>query len=226
MFVPWLSANGIDSPSRSISRHFEDQFAQVFACEQLQKSVGKSFESFHDMLARLEFARRHPPCHLLNSMGVAVGIVKDQHAFHGGALDQQREIVARALHRTGNVVLRDGAADHDASATRKVCESSLKDVTADVVEVDVDALRASFPQRLAHIFGFVIDSRVKSQVVDEITALVDPARNAYRAATLDFGNLTHNRPYSTGSRRHDYGLARLRLAGFEQAEVGRHARHT
>src|SRR5580658_3255012 len=192
MFVPWLSANGIDSPSRSISRHFEDQFAQVFACEQLQKSVGKSFESLNNMLARFEFTRRYPPCHLLNSMGVAVGIVKDQHAFHGGALDQQREIVARALHRTGNVVLRDGAADHDAGATRKVCESSLENVTADIVEKDVDALRASLPQRLAHVFGFVINGCVKSQVIYEIAALAGATRNACRAATLDFGDLTHD----------------------------------
>src|SRR5580700_12296343 len=134
-------------PARSICGDFENQFSEVLPFEQFQKSVGKGLESFHNILARGELARRHPARHFLGSLGVAVGVVKDQHAFHGRAIDQQREIVARALDGTGIAVLRDSTADYDASATRKVRESSLEDVTADVVEIEVDPLRASLPQR-------------------------------------------------------------------------------
>src|SRR5580704_511926 len=74
----------------SIRRYLENEFAEVLSSEQFQESVGKGFESFDNMLARFELARRHPACHFLNSVGIAVGVVKDQHAFHGRATNEQR----------------------------------------------------------------------------------------------------------------------------------------
>src|ERR1700683_1191880 len=129
------------------------------------------------------------------------------------------------MDRAGIVVLRDGAANYDASAARKIRESSFQNVTTDVVEVDVDALRASLSQDLRHVFGLVIYDRVKSQIGDEIAALVCTARDTDRAAALDFGNLPHDRAHGPSRRRHDYSVAKSRLAGFEQAEICRHTRH-
>ena len=73
--------------ARSICNYFEDQLAEVFPFEQLQESVGKGLKSFDNIFARLELACRHPACHFLSSLGIAVGVVKDQHAFHGRAMD-------------------------------------------------------------------------------------------------------------------------------------------
>src|ERR1700721_2221057 len=105
IFVPWLSAKAIPAPlkqqsecsgdrdlrlpaSELIGADFEKQFAAVLPFEQFQKSVGKGFEPCDNILARLELARRHPACRFPGSLGIAVGVIKDQHAFHGRAMDQ------------------------------------------------------------------------------------------------------------------------------------------
>ncbi len=60
---------------------------------------------------------------------------------------------------------------------------------------------------------------------DEIAALVGAARNSNCPATLDLGNLSHDGAHGPSRRGDDYGIARLRLARFEQAEICRHPRH-
>jgi hypothetical protein len=68
-------------------------------------------------------------------------------------------------------------------------QRGIEDLAADVVEVDVDAVRAVRAQRLAHIVGSIIDRRVEAQLADDICALILAAGDADRAALLDLRNL-------------------------------------
>src|SRR5579864_9420575 len=135
-------------PAGPPSRHLEHQLAEVLAPEELEQGVREGLEALDDVLARPQLAGGHPAGDLARRLGVAVGVIEDQHALHGGALDQQRQVVRRALGRSGAVVLRDGAADDDAGAAGQPGERGVEDVAADVVEVDVQAAGTVLPQRL------------------------------------------------------------------------------
>ena len=77
-----------------------------------------------------------------DALRVAVGVVEDHEPGHRRAGDQQLHVVGRAARGLGGVVLRDRAAEHDARAARESREHGVEDLAADVVEEDVDAVRA------------------------------------------------------------------------------------
>ena len=74
-------------------------------------------------------------------------VVVDQEALEPGAEDDQEAEVPRRQLRLGEVVLRDLPADRDAGPEREPAEDRLRESAADVVEVDVDAVRARLLER-------------------------------------------------------------------------------
>ena len=67
--------------------------------------------------------------------------------------------------------------------------------------------------------------RVEAELVHQVADLLVGARNADGAAAFDLGNLPDQRADGAGGSRYHHGLARLRTADFQQAEVCRQARH-
>jgi hypothetical protein len=55
--------------------------------------------------------------------------------------------------------------------------------------------------------------------------LAGAAGDAHHAAALELGQLAHRLAHGAGGARDHHGLAGLRLAHVQQAEVGRHAGH-
>ena len=159
---------------------------------------------------------------------VTVGVVEHDDAFHACAVHQQAQVVLRALHGCGVVVLADRAADDDAGFTRQFGQHGVEDFAADVVEVDVHPFGAVFLQAVAHgrRAGLVVDTGVKAQLVHHPVTLGLAARNTHHAAALDLGQLAHRLAHGTGRTRHHHGFTRLGLAHIHQAKVAGHAGHT
>ena len=141
------------------------------------------------------------------------------------AIDQERKIVRRAFDPGGAVVLRDGAADDNARSARDLSQHSVKNVAADVVEVDVNTLGAMFLQGGANILRFVVNSGVEAEVLCEIAAFLRASGDANHVAALDPGDLTYHHADRARSAGDDYGLSCLRLAYIQQSEIGGHAGH-
>ena len=96
---------------------------------------------------------------------------------------------------------------------------------ADVLEVDVDALRAGGFQPLGQVGLAVVEAGVEAEFLLDEAALPFAAGDADDATALDLGDLADHRADRPGRRRHDERLAGLRFADVEQAGVGGQARH-
>ena len=89
-------------------------------------------------------------------------------------IDQQRQVVGRALDRRRVVVLRDRAADDDACTPVEQQQQRIEDLAADVVEIDVDALRAVLREAGLHVFRLVVDGGVEAELVDDVLHFSGP----------------------------------------------------
>src|SRR5438445_51355 len=131
--------------------------AAVFALEEPGQRRGSVFESLLHVDAILEASFLHPPRDGGDRLGRAREVVEDDEPFHAPALHHEVEIVLRAGHRRSVVVARDPAAEHDAAAHGEPRQGGVEDLSADVVEKNVDAIRAQLAQPLPHLVGLVVD---------------------------------------------------------------------
>src|SRR5947207_8387778 len=134
-----------------VAANADQQLADVLALEELEQRLGKALEAVDDVFAALQLPLRHPACHLACSERIAIRVSEDHHAGHARAVDEQRELIRRPLDRRRIVVLRDRTADRDSRAAPDAREHGIEDVAADVVEIDVDTLRAVLPQALLYV---------------------------------------------------------------------------
>ena len=63
----------------------------------------------------------------------------------------------------------------------------------------------------------MVDGRVETQLLGDVTALVRAAGDADRAGAADLGELSDQRTDRTARRRNDHGVARFGLADEQQA---------
>ena len=104
-------------------------------------------------------------------------------------------------------------------------ERGVEDLAADVVEVDVDPLRAVLAQARGDVLRLVVDRRVEAELLDDVGALLGAARDPDGAAVLQLRELSDDPADRAGGAGDDDGLARDRFADVEQPEVGGHAGH-
>src|ERR1700682_3891720 len=114
----------------------------------------------------------------------------------------------------------DQAADGHARERVEQREYRLEHGTADVLEVNVDALRAGLFQLRRKMRIAVIEAIVKAEFLFDVVAFVLAAGDADRACALDPRDLSDRRADRAGSRRNHDGLASPRLADVEQARHG------
>jgi hypothetical protein len=81
--------------------------------------------------------------------------------------------------------MRDQAADRDARKRVEQREHRLEHRAADVLEIDVDALRAGVLQLRGQIGIAVVEAIVKAELVLHVVAFVLAAGDADRAGALD-----------------------------------------
>src|SRR5205085_903620 len=104
-------------------------------------------------------------------------------------------------------------------------EHRVEDLPADIVEVDVNALRAVLSQGGRDVLTLVVDRRVEAEVLDHMSALLRAARDPDDAAAPQLGDLPGHAADRAGGARDYDRLAGLRLADPVQPEVCGHPGH-
>ena len=85
-------------------------------------------------------------------------------------MGQSLSIMPRACHlarwQARGIILRDCPTDNHPGAHGEPRERGIKNLTAHIVKVDVDAIRASFTNRFLHQLILVIDRGVETEFID------------------------------------------------------------
>ena len=124
-----------------------------------------------------------------------------------------------------SVVSRNVTANRHASTWIDQLGNRLGNFTADVFKVNVDAFRAGSSQISVQVTGFVIDTSVKTQLFNHVTALVWTTGDTHYVAAFFLGSLTNYGTDWTGSRSNDNSLASFRLTHVHQAAIASAPRH-
>src|SRR5260370_2295651 len=91
---------------------------------------------------------------------------------------------------------------------------------ADILEIDVDALRAGFLELGRQIGIAMIQALIEPELASDVIAFVLAARDADGTRALDPGDLPDRRADRAGCRGNDDGFAGLRLADIERPGIG------
>src|SRR5690606_33333329 len=129
----------------------------------------------------------------------------------------------RPRQRAGGVVPGYAPADDHAGVGCDAGQTQVEYLAADVVEVDVDALRAEAAQFRADVLLLVVGGAVEAQFIGEPGAFLRGAGDSYHPAAVDACDLPGNAAGGAGGSADDDGFTGLRVAQIEQPEVCRHA---
>jgi predicted enzyme related to lactoylglutathione lyase len=146
---PYGTDAGFRDPSGNairLTQVREDVLARVLTAEQHQQRFGEGLEAIDDVLVGLELPAREPLRHLGAALRPLSDVIGHHEAGHARMVDEQRQVVRRTADGLERVVLRDRPADHDTRVTSQLRQRRVEDLTADVVEVDVDPVRAVLAQ--------------------------------------------------------------------------------
>ena len=117
------------------------------------------------------------------------------------------------------LVGRDGAAQRDAAAAAQRAERGLEVLAADVVEVDVDAVRRGRAQQLVDRAVVVVEGGVEAELVAQVRDLVGRAGAADHAVAAQLGDLRGERADRAGGGRDPDDVAVAQLGGVQQPGV-------
>src|SRR2546426_11958064 len=139
---------------------------------------------FRSVLTVPELALAEPGGAVAMEVGEAVAVVGDDEASDERPIGEEREGVRSGRELRG-VVLRDQAAERDARERVDEPQNGGEDVAADVVEIDVDPLRARLLERGHERLGAVVHAGVEAQLLHDELALRLRARHPDRPASPD-----------------------------------------
>src|SRR6266403_939531 len=218
------TAISISLPPRGILADLDEHLAGVLAAQQPDQRLRRLLQALHDVLAVLQLALAQPARAIGEELRQPVGVIADEEATDGDAVDQHRREVRPRRH-LGRVVLRDDAAERDARERVDVPQHRLEDVATDVVEVHVDALGAGVAQHRRQVRHAVGHAGVEAQLLQDVLALVLGARDAGDATAADLRELADDGADGAGGGGHDDGLTGLGLGDVVEAHVRRQAGH-
>src|SRR4030095_5706810 len=138
--LPWANPPRSPSGTRGIGGQPHELLAEVPTLEEADEGGRSVLEPVRDVLAVLDPALAHPAPAVRDEVGLAVEVVRDDEALQQHPVDQERAQVG-AGHRPRRVVLRAQPAEGNARVHVDVPEHRVEDRAADVLEVDVDAVR-------------------------------------------------------------------------------------
>src|ERR1700730_14486985 len=121
-------------------------------------------------------------------------------------------------------VVGDQPADGNARKVIQQRQHRIEYRAADILEIDIDALRTSRFQIFAQPGLAMIEARVESELVPNEAALLFASGNADNPAALDLCDLADHRPDSTRGRSHDNGLSGLGFPDIQQSRIGGESR--
>ena len=156
-------------------------------------------------------------------------VVEDDEALHAHALlqkgvEQQWQAI-RPIRQIGAVVLRDYSADRHPCAGIEQRQHCIEYLAADVLEIDVNTVRAVLGQLLWEVAGPVIDTGIEAKRFDRMPAFFSAASDTDHAAAFQLADLPDRCPNGPGGCCDHQGFPSLGLADVEQAHVSGEARH-
>src|SRR3989442_880900 len=214
----------ISLPPRAILADLDEHLAEVLAAQQADERLGRLLEALDDVLAVLQLALAQPARAVGEELRHPVGVIADDEAANGDAVDEHRRQVRPRRHLRG-VVLGDDAAERDARERVDVFQYGLQHVAADVVEVHVDAVRTGVAQHGPEFRHAVGHASVEVEVLEHVLALLPGGGDPDRAAAADLRELADDGADGAGGGGDDDRLAGLGLADVVEADVRGHARH-
>ena len=137
-------------------------------------------------------------------------------------------VVVDTIARWNAVVLRDEPGDWN---TRKIVEQrqdGFTDGSADVFEVDIDAIWTGGGQARGKVRGTMIDRGVEAKLVLHERAFLRATGDANRSRAAELSELSNEGPDRTAGRSDDHGFSRLGFANHAHTAVRgepRHAEH-
>jgi 4-amino-4-deoxy-L-arabinose transferase-like glycosyltransferase len=215
--------------SRPFHGDSDQHLAEVLAAQESDQGAWGVLQAVDDVLAVLDSPLSHHRPDLGQEVRLLLRKVEHDEPAQRQPLDQDlshqhRDPIA-ADRRLCGVVLRDEPADRHSCERVEEWQNGVEDGTADVLEIDVDSLRAGGFQRLGEIRPSVVDACVEPELLYDILALALAAGNPDRPASPGLGELAHNRANRTRSCGDHDGLAGFRLPDVHQAGPGGHSRH-
>src|SRR5262249_45408459 len=150
-----------------------------------------------------------PTAERARGFAVAIGVIEHHHTLHRRPVDEEREVVRRALDRGARIVLRDRTADDDPRAPREDRQRGVENVAAHVVEVDIYALWTVPLQRFFAVFFLVVDRRTEPEPARDPLALGLAAGDPPPAAAFDPCDLPGDGADSARRSGHDDRVTRL-----------------
>ncbi len=149
--------------------------------------------------------------------------------LHADALLQQRVGEARqaigARRQFAVVVLRNQAAHRHARADVEQRQHGVEDRAADVLEIDVDAVRAGVGQLSREVRRAPVEAHVEAERAGDVAAFFGVARDADHAAAFQLRDLADGGAHRAARGGHHDRFARLRLADLQESRIGGEARH-
>ncbi len=142
----------------------------------------------------------------------------------GGTADELHQIGAGL--RTICIVSADHAADRDAAEGTQGTHGRIEMGAADIVEIDIDAIRRSAGKGGRQIGRrLVIDHRIDADFAQE-SAFGGTTGGADNARAHDAAQLTGNRPDRARRRRDEQGFTRFQLRDAGEPGIGAEPGHT
>src|SRR6266478_3895565 len=123
------------------------------------------------------------------------------------------------------VVVGDEPADGNARKVVQQRQHRIEYWAADILEIDIDAIRTGRFQIFAQLGLAMIEARVESELVLNEAALLFASGNADNPAALDLCDLADHRPDSTRGRSDDNSLSGVGFSDIQQARIGSESRH-
>src|SRR5262249_42173884 len=183
--------------------HLDDQLALIRAVEEFIHRARRFLQSVDDIHAIFELAFHIPFDQFGDGFLGARQVIDHDEALHLRASRQDVDQIIWSGHGRCGVVLRDHSADADTRAEVDHRQRGVEDFSADVVKVDVYAVRAGSLQPLADVLGLVIDRGVEAQFVHDPFAFLVASGNADDATAFDLADLADDRTDRAGGGRYD-----------------------
>src|SRR5271167_1032052 len=198
----------------------DERLAEIFAFQKPDQFARRVLNTRCHVFAVLDLAFLDPPRQLAKALLVSLGIVEDEEAFDAPAGADQVPEEARPQLGFLQVILGYLAANNDARLEIEEGKDIVGDAAADIVEIDIDALRAGGLEIGGQIPArAVIDASVVAEFLGAVFHLrLGPGR-ADGTAAFELGDLAHNAADGTRGRRDDDRFTRLRLAEVEECEI-------
>src|SRR5262249_44710769 len=146
------------------------QLAEILALEETEECARRLLQSVDDVLAILDASCTHPFADVAQEVALLGGKVRYDEAAQQEALAQHREHVGTG-HRGGGAGLREEAADRNAGEVVGQRPHRVLHGTADILEIDVDAVRTGGFEPPRKMRLAMVDASVEAKLVDDEAAL-------------------------------------------------------